>query len=180
MHIFTSILPFRFFDKSFLSLFFFISKFQKSIFKLRSLEIENVELKMENQRLRQMLGVKSFSEAGSPLSPPISNSSSPMPQIMKATQMTVAEPLQVTVKTENDHKVVFIQRGLAPHSKFALCIFMFAVVSLNSFGSLILTDDRRNIDMKDGIYSAETARRTILSTMIDDVSIEVHIFLQHF
>lgn len=99
-----------------------------------------------------------------------------MPQIMEATQMTVAEPLQATVKTENDHKVVFIQRGLAPHSKFALCIFMFAVVSLNSFGSLILSDDRPNIDMTDGIYSAETARRTILSTMIDDVSTEFHIF----
>lgn len=36
-------------------------------------------------------------------------------------------------KNENDHEVVFIQRRLAPHSKFALCIFMFAVVCLNSF-----------------------------------------------
>lgn len=119
---------------------------------------------MENQRLRQMLGVKTFSDAGSPLSPPISNSSSPMPQITEP--MICSEPV-ATVKTENDHKVVFIQRGLAPHSKFALCIFMFAVVSLNSFGSMIL-NDRPNLD--DGVYNMETARRTILSTMIDDVS----------
>lgn len=121
---------------------------------------------MENQRLRQMLGVKSFAEAGSPLSPPVSNSSSPMPQIIEP--MNGSEQI-LTVKTENDHKVVFIQRGLTPHSKFALCIFVFAVVSLNSFGSLIL-NDRPNIDMTDGIYNMETARRTILSTMIDDVS----------
>lgn len=134
------------------------------------MEIENVELKMENQRLRQMLGVKVFTEAGSPLSPPISNSSSPMPQI-------TSEPIQinnsdsiVTPKTEPDHKVVFIQRGLTPHSKFALCIFMFAVVSLNSFGSLIL-NDRPNINLDDGNYNMETARRAILSTMIDDVRI---------
>lgn len=74
-----------------------------------------------------------------------------------------------TPNTETDHKVVFIQRGLSPHSKFALCIFVFAVVSLNSFGSLILTD-RPNMDLSDGNYNMETARRVILSTMIDDVS----------
>lgn len=145
---------------------------QKSIDKLRSLEIENVELKMENQRLRQMLGMKTISDAGSPLSPPISNSNSPMPQIMSeptTTQMNNSDPL-ITPKTETDHKVVFIQRGLSPHSKFALCIFMFAVVSLNSFGSLILNDQRPNIDLADGNYNMETARRAILSTMIDDVS----------
>lgn len=144
---------------------------QKSIDKLRSLEIENVELKMENQRLRQMLGMKAISDAGSPLSPPISNSSSPMPQIMSepTTQMNNSDPL-ITPKTETDHKVVFIQRGLSPHSKFALCIFMFAVVSLNSFGSLILNDQRPNIDLADGNYNMETARRAILSTMMDDVS----------
>lgn len=144
---------------------------QKSIDKLRSLEIENVELKMENQRLRQMLGAKAFSEAGSPLSPPISNSSSPMPQIVEPMQMTISDS-NTTPKTETDHKVVFVQRGLSPHSKFALCIFMFAVVSLNSFGSLIL-NDRPNMDLADGNYNMETARRAILSTMIDDVS-KVH------
>lgn len=132
------------------------------------MEIENVELKMENQRLRQMLGTKAFSEAGSPLSPPISNSSSPMPQIVEPMQMTISDS-NTTPKTETDHKVVFVQRGLSPHSKFALCIFMFAVVSLNSFGSLIL-NDRPNMDLTDGNYNMETARRAILSTMIDDVS----------
>lgn len=121
---------------------------------------------MENQRLRQMLGVKAFSDVGSPLSPPISNSSSPMPQIAEPMQTTISDS---TPNTETDHKVVFIQRGLSPHSKFALCIFVFAVVSLNSFGSLILTD-RPNMDLSDGNYNMETARRVILSTMIDDVS----------
>lgn len=129
---------------------------------------------MENQRLRQMLGMRSFGEtaAGSPLSPPISNSSSPMPQISDASsspqQMTIYEQTP-SVKTETDHKVVFIQRGLTPHSKFALCIFMVGVVCLNSFGSIILTD-RPNMDMADGNYNVETARRAILST-IDDVSL---------
>lgn len=73
-----------------------------------------------------------------------------------------------SIKTETDHKVVFIQRGLTPHSKFALCIFMVGVVCLNSFGSIILTD-RPNMDLADGNYNVETARRAILST-IDDVS----------
>lgn len=136
------------------------------------MEIENVELKMENQRLRQMLGAKTFSEAGSPLSPPISNSSSPMPQIVEPMQMTISDS-NTTPKTETDHKVVFVQRGLSPHSKFALCIFMFAVVSLNSFGSLIL-NDRPNMNLADGNYNMETARRAILSTMIDDVS-KIHL-----
>lgn len=151
-------------------LYVFFSLPQKSIDKLRSLEIENVELKMENQRLRQMLGVKSFSDAGSPLSPPISNSSSPMPQITEPSPEQITAIATTPANTETDHKVVFIQRGLTPHSKFALCIFMFAVVSLNSFGSLILNDQRPNFDVSDGNYNMETARRAILSTMIDDVS----------
>lgn len=131
--------------------------------------MENVELKMENHRLRQMLGMKAFADAGSPLSPPISsNSSSPMPQIIETSQMNISDSSQ-TSKTETDHKVVFIQRGLSPHSKFALCIFMFAVVSLNSVGSLIL-NERPNIDQTDGSYNVASARRAILSTMIDDVS----------
>lgn len=126
---------------------------------------------MENQRLRQMLGMKAISDAGSPLSPQISsNSSSPMPHISsETTQMNISEPI-VTSNIETDHKVVFIQRGLSPHSKFALCIFMFAVVSLNSFGTLIL-NDRPNNNLADGTYNMETARRSILSTMIDDVSV---------
>lgn len=154
-------------------MFFFLAK-QKSIDKLRSLELENVELKMENQRLRQMIGLKAFSEAGSPrgspLSPPLSNSSSPMPQMLSEPMQMISSDALITPKTEpTDHKVIFIQRGLSPHSKFALCIFMFAVVSLNSFGSLIL-NDRPNIDLTDGNDNVETARRAILSTMIDDVS----------
>lgn len=140
------------------------------------MEIENVELKTENQRLRQMLGMKSFGEtAGSPLSPPTSNSSSPMPHqicdvsLSPPQQMPIHEQQTPSVKTEPDHKVVFIQRGLTPHSKFALCIFMVGVVCLNSFGSIILTE-RPNMNMVDGNYNVETARRAILST-IDDVSI---------
>lgn len=123
---------------------------------------------MENQRLRQMLGMKTFSESGAPLSPPISNSGSPMSQIVDSPQLTILEPT-ATVKTESDHKVIFIQRGLTPHSKFALCIFMVAIVSLNSVGSLILNNDHPNMKMADGNYNVESARRVILST-IDDVS----------
>lgn len=134
--------------------------------------MENVELKMENQRLRQMLGMKSFSEpTGSPLSPPssISNASSPMPQISDAS----SSPQHLTIyeqtpsgKTESDHKIVFIQRGLTPQSKFALCMFMVGVVCLNSFGSIVFTD-HPNMIVANG--NVETARRAILST-IDDVS----------
>lgn len=149
---------------------------KKSIDKIRSLETENVELKSENQRLRQMLGMKALSDAGSPLSPPTSNSSSPMPHLIESTHFN--EKLTVPKlqpSPETDQKIIFIQRGVSPHSKFALCIFMFSIVVLNSFGSLILTD-RPNFDFNDDAtnYNVENARRAILSTMMDDVSISFY------
>lgn len=149
---------------------------KKSIDKIRSLETENIELKMENHRLRQMLGMKALPDTEpTPLSPPNSNSSSPMPHLIETSHYiessTDAPKSQSTPET--DQKIIFIQRGVAPHSKFALCIFMFSVVALNSFGSLFLTD-RPNFDFNDGNYNAENARRAILSTMMDDVSF--HLF----
>lgn len=146
---------------------------KKSIDKIRSLETENVELKMENHRLRQMLGMKALPDTEPPpLSPPSSNSSSPMPHPIETSHYniessTTAPKSQSTPET--DQKIIFIQRGVSPHSKFALCIFMFSVVALNSFGSLFLTD-RPSFDYNDGNYNADTARRAILSTMMDDVS----------
>lgn len=145
---------------------------KKSIDKIRSLETENIELKMENHRLRQMLGMKALPDTGpTPLSPPNSNSSSPMPHSKETSHcienMTDAPKPQST--SETDQKIIFIQRGVAPHSKFALCIFMFSVVALNSFGSIFLTD-RPSFDFNDGNYNVENARRAILSTMMDDVS----------
>lgn len=85
---------------------------KKSIDKIRSLECENVELKGENQRLRQMLGMKAMAEAP-PLSPPTSNSGSPQPE--NDSQNIFADPMH----TETDQKIIFIQRGMTPHSKFA-------------------------------------------------------------
>lgn len=141
---------------------------KKSIDKIRTLEIENVELKLENQRLRQMLGAKSLSE--SPLSPPISNSSSPMSHLNESSQSNDATTHLKVQSSDADQKIIFIQRGVSPHTKFALCIFMFSIVALNSFGSLIL-NDRPHFDLNADNYNYETSRRTILSTVIDDVRV---------
>lgn len=146
---------------------------KKSIDKIRTLEVENIDLKMENQRLRQMLGVRSLADSfEAPLSPPISDSSSPKPQsIDQLLQLNVNRNVQSNQSPSTDQQIIFIQRGVSPHTKFALCIFMFSIISLNSFGSLITLNDRPNADlMNDGIH-ADTARRTILSAVIDDVSV---------
>lgn len=146
---------------------------KKSIDKIRSLEVENIELRLENQRLRQMLDAHTMPEIfEAPLSPPISDSSSPRPQAIKSQSI------------ESDQKILFIQRGVSPHAKFALCMFMFSIISLNSFGSLIALNDRPNSAWSEG-NTAATARRTILSTVIDDVRPIAHhsplcIFLTRF
>lgn len=150
---------------------------KKSIDKIRSLETQNIELKLENHRLRQMLGMKALPDTGPPtLSPPNSNSSSPMPHLSETSHyiesLTDAPKSQSTPKT--DQKIIFIQRGVAPHSKFALCIFMFSIVALNSFGSLFLSD-RPTFDFNDENYNVENTRRAILSTMMDDVSFEIFV-----
>lgn len=146
---------------------------KKSIDKIRSLETENIELKMENHRLREMLGMKAIPDTGPALiSPPSSNSSSPMPHLIETSHYidNSMDASKSQSTPETDQKIIFIQRGVAPHSKFALCIFMFSVVALNSFGSLFLTD-RPSFDFNDGKYNVENARRAILSTMMDDVSV---------
>lgn len=147
---------------------------KKSIDKIRSLDTENKELKMENHRLRQMLGMKALPDTEPmTISPPNSNSTSPMPHLIETSHVHYIESSTDAPKTqstpETDQKIIFIQRGVAPHSKFALCIFMFSVVALNSFGSLFLTD-RPTFEFNDGNYNVENARRAILSTMMDDVS----------
>lgn len=143
---------------------------KKAIDKIRSLDVENIELRLENQRLKQVLGAHTMPDMfEAPLSPPTSDSSSPRPQAIEhANQNRNAIP-----SIESDQKILFIQRGVSPHAKFALCMIMFCIVSLNSFGSLIALNDRPNAgnwnDGNDG-NAATTARRTILSNVMDDVS----------
>lgn len=163
---------------------------KKSIDKIRSLEEDNVELKMENQRLRHMLNLQTIPDAfDSPLSPPISDSSSPRPQSIEQLQMNLNRGVpSIQAKSqanESDQQILFIQRGVSPHTKFALCIFMFAVISLNSFGSLITLNGRSNVHWNNDEINAGSARRTILSTVIDDVSCEnicviCHAVFNHF
>lgn len=127
---------------------------KKSIEKIRSLEAENVELKSENRRLKEMLQSASMG-TNTPLpSPPISFSGSPMPDSPVSSE-----------SSDSDHKIVFLQRGISPHSKFALCIFMFAVVALNNFG--IFLNDQPSADF--GAAGGAPSRRTILSTILDEV-----------
>lgn len=123
---------------------------KKSIDKIRSLESENIELKGENQRLRQMLGMKNLSDAIPPLSPPTSTGSE-SPNSLNASDL------------ESDQKIIFIQRGVSPHSKFALCVFMFAVVAVNSFGLIWNESPHANYFGED--YNGETSRRSLLSSV---------------
>lgn len=129
---------------------------KKSIEKIRSLETENTELKLENRRLKEMLQSQPMIQGtNTPLpSPPISFSGSPMPDSPVSSE-----------SNDGDQKIVFLQRGIAPHSKFALCMFMFAVVALNNFG--IFLNDQPNIDFDSS--GSISSRRTILSSIMDEV-----------
>lgn len=133
---------------------------KKSIEKIRSLEAENSELKLENRRLREMIQVHLSSKGtNTPLpSPPISQSGSPIPDSPGSSG---------DISLDSDQKTVYIQRGLSPHSKFALCMFMFAVVAVNNFG--IFLNEASPMDFIQH-SDAPSARRTILSAVMDDVS----------
>lgn len=130
---------------------------KKSIEKIRSLESENSQLKLENRRLREMISGKMSIEAYMP---------SPVHSISQTASPTPGSP-QSSDSCDSEQKTVFIQRGLSPHSKFSLCVFMFAIIALNNFG--IILNDR---PAHESVYGDEAAasRRTILSTLIDDVS----------
>lgn len=133
---------------------------KKSIEKIRSLESENSQLKLENRRLREMISGKMSIEACMP---------SPAHSISQTASPTPGSP-NSSDSSDSDQKIVFIQRGLSPHSKFSLCIFMFAIIALNNFG--IILNDRPAHEFAYGDDTAGTGapRRTILSTLIDDVS----------
>lgn len=140
---------------------------KRAIDRIRYLESENGDLRRENVALRDMLngsvGMSLSSEGEtSPLhSPPHSLLSS-----------TPGSPSSVDSSgsgrsLESEQRIVFIQHGISPHNKFALCIFMFAVVVMNNFGGFLLNE--QNHDLFES--SATAPRRTILSAIIDDVSI---------
>lgn len=131
---------------------------KRAIDRIRSLETENHDLRRENESLREMLnqtaGMQTIEVESIPLlSPPHSNLSS-----------IPGSPS--SIDSGSEQKIVFIQHGVSPHSKFALCIFMFAVVVLNNFGGFLLNEQNNDIFETAGTGS----RRTILSAIIDDVS----------
>lgn len=144
---------------------------KRSIDRIRSLESENADLRRENESLREMLnatvGLPTTEIETIPLlSPPHSNLSS-----------TPGSPSSIdssgSIRSlDSEQKIVFIQHGISPHNKFALCIFMFAVVILNNFGGFLLNDQNHEFFES----STSGSRRTILSAIIDDVRIaNIHI-----
>lgn len=141
---------------------------KRSIDRIRSLESENSELRRENEQLREMLnataGMQTIEVETIPLlSPPHSihsNMSSSQPSSPSSVDSTSSRS-----SLDSEQKVVFIQHGTSPHSKFALCIFMFAVIVLNNFGGFLLNDQNNEMFETTGSGS----RRTILSAIIDDV-----------
>lgn len=136
---------------------------KKSIEKIRSLESENSQLKLENRRLKEMISGKMSIETCMP-SPahsasPISHTTSPTPGSPNSSD-----------SCDSDQKIVFIQRGMSPHAKFSLCVFMFAVIALNNFGIILNDRPAQELAFGDETLGAAAPRRTILSTLMDDVS----------
>lgn len=144
---------------------------KRAIDRIRALDAENAELRRENESLREMLNATvglptSGADAIPLLSPPHSILSS-----------TPGSPSSVDSggsmrSLDSEQKIVFIQHGISPHNKFALCIFMFAVVVLNNFGGFLLND--KNHEFFDS--STSGSRRTILSAIIDDVRKMIPVF----
>lgn len=132
---------------------------KKSIEKIRSLETQNSQLKLENRRLREMISGKLSIETCMP---------SPAHSISQTASSMPGSP-HSSDSCESDQKIVFIQRGLSPHSKFSLCIFMFALVALNNCGIILNERTANKFEYGD---ETSASRRNILSTLIDDVSID--------
>lgn len=137
---------------------------KRSIDRIRLLETENADLRRENETLRDMLnataGMQTVEVETIPmLSPPHSNMSSPQPGSPSSIDSSSSK-----ASLDSEQKIIFIQHGISPHSKFALCMFMFAVVALNNFGGILLTE--HNYDS----FETTGTRRTILSSFMDDVS----------
>lgn len=146
---------------------------KRSIDRIRSLESENADLKRENEALKEMLnataGMQTIEVETIPmLSPPHSNLSSPQPGSPSSVDSSSSR-----ASLESEQKVIFIQHGISPHSKFALCVFMFAIVALNNFGGFLLNDHNNELFEATGSAS----RRTILSSFMDDVSVTEQVFL---
>lgn len=142
---------------------------KRAIDRIRGLESENNDLRRENANLREMLnataGMQTIEVETIPLlSPPHSNMSS-----IPASPSSI-DSHSSKASLDSEQKIVFIQHGVSPHSKFALCIFMFAVVVLNNFGGFLLNE--QNNDIFESAGTGSGSRRTILSAIIDDVSLE--------
>lgn len=133
---------------------------KKSIEKIRSLESENGQLKLENRRLKEMISGR--------VEPLEANITFSMNSVAQTTLSAPSSP-QSNDSNSADQKIVFIQRGMSPHSKFSLCVFMFAFVAISNFG--IISDDNHR-SSNEFVYGdgGGASRRTILSTLIDDVS----------
>lgn len=137
---------------------------KRSIDRIRCLEKENNELKRENDALREMLNATANMatvETIPLLSPPHSNMSSPTPGSPSSMDSSMSSKSSM----ESEQKIIFIQHGISPHSKFAVCIFMFAIVVLNNFGGFLLNDQNSEFFET----SSTGSRRNILSAIIDDV-----------
>lgn len=169
---------------------------KKSVEKIRELQKENHDLKQENQRLKRELMnsrdgttlkellvsgqkrkrdehsyyasqvVSPAMSAGSPMTPPRSDESSSSSPSHSDSSLP---PSPYSGSREDVDMVSTTVRGMTAHSRLTLCMFMFAILTINPF-SYLLQNDNGNAG---GIYEPSgTSRRTILS--------EVEGKLKHF
>lgn len=158
---------------------------KKAVEKIRELQRDNYELKVENQRLkRDLLNVRdgttlkqllvgsntsskkskeNYFASATPhvpsppmMTPPRSDESNPGSSPPYSDSSLPPSPYS-SGKEDTEMKQSTTVRGMTPHSRLTLCIFMFAVLAFNPFAKFLSSSSGSNAETYDsdaGVYSS--------------------------
>lgn len=157
---------------------------RKSVDKIKDLQRQNYELKMEVQRLQRELMARDGSKVKdllikgqpmqmeenlyskqipsvtSPMTPPRSDESNPS---LSPAHSDVSMPPSPYGSSKDESDLIPSVRGMASHSRLALCMFMFAIIVINPFKSFF---NHVPDAVDDGDFTG--GRRNILATSTFD------------
>lgn len=162
---------------------------KKAVEKIRDLQRDNYDLKVENKRLHRELMTASdgttlkellvnggpqtkkkasyYSSVASPpsatiMTPPRSDESNPGSSPPYSDSSLPPSPFSGKDDTESmiSSSSANVSRGMSTHSRLALCVFMFAVVAVNPFAHFLRNGETREDEMSG---PSATIGRTILA-----------------